>query len=215
MENKLAGGIGILGGTFDPIHLGHIDVARAVIEQYMLSRIYIIPAYKNPLRLHQRIVAEADDRFVMAHLATLEYPDLIVSGVEIERGREYPEPSYTIDTLERYRARYPDTPLILIVGADNVAFHKWYRIDEYPGILSRIIIVSRPEYEAGMKANISELETKTPAVAELVEYLPDVENPVSSTTIRELLDTGTIPPGSLHPQVEHYIRKYGLYGLKR
>ena len=101
-DRNLKGGIGIFGGTFDPIHLGHTRLANAVIDHYGLSRVYFVPVYKNPLRMHEQPVAEPEDRFVMAHLATLEEPGMIVTGVEIERGREIPGPSFTIDTLERY-----------------------------------------------------------------------------------------------------------------
>jgi nicotinate (nicotinamide) nucleotide adenylyltransferase len=160
-------------------------------------------------------VAEADDRFVMAHLATLEDPQLIVTGVEIERGRDNPEPSFTVYTIERYRARYQGLPIVLIVGADNVAFHKWHRSSEYPALLSRIAVVSRPGYESDLDSALDEVTTHKPEIGEIIDTLPIVENPISSTALRENLAQNYFPEGALHPWVERYIRKYGLYGVRR
>lgn len=217
MSNKdrdLTGGIGILGGTFDPIHLGHTQVARAVKDHYNLSIVFIVPVYINPLRLEQKISAGIDDRLVMAHLATLDEQWLWVDSIEIDRGREHAEVSYTIETLQYFKAEYPDTPLALITGSDNVTFHKWARIDEFPKYLDRIAVVSRPEYEKKMETDVALVSRKCPDVADLIEFLSLVNNPASSTNIRESFMDGFIPSNSLFPDVERYIRKYGLYGTK-
>jgi len=214
-DDDLKGGIGILGGTFDPVHLGHTLLAKSVIEHYGLSRVYFIPVYKNPLRMHEQPVAEPEDRFVMAHLATLEDPRMIVTGVEIERGRELPGPSYTVATLERYKAKYPKLPLVLIVGADNVAFHNWHRARDFPDLIARIAVVSRPDYETSMKRSFDNLQAKLPGLAEIIDILPILEMPVSATEIRRSLSQNKVPSDSLHPLVERYIKKYGLYGMDR
>jgi nicotinate-nucleotide adenylyltransferase len=215
MKNRnLKGGIGILGGTFDPIHLGHFEVARAVKEHYELGSIFIIPTYMNPLRIDQKISAGLDDRLIMAHLATLDESWLWVDSIEIDRGREHGEVSYTIETLQDFRQKYPEYPLIQIVGSDNVAFHKWARIGEFPIFLDKIAVVSRPEYGEKMEAELAQVREMYPEVAELIEFLPLVDNPASSTYIRESFQDGFIPSNALYPEVERYIRKYGLYGTK-
>lgn len=213
-DRDLTGAIGILGGTFDPIHLGHTQIARAVKNHFDLSWVFIIPVYINPLRTSHEIVAGLNDRLVMAHLATLDESWLWVDSIEIDRGREHAEVSYTIDTLQYFKARYPDLPIVLITGADNVTFHKWARVGEYPGFIDKIAVVSRPEFAESIESDLSQVRDKFPEVADLIEVLSLMDNPISSTNIRESFMDGFIPSNSLYPEVERYIRKYGLYSTK-
>ncbi|HDS29482.1 MAG TPA: nicotinate (nicotinamide) nucleotide adenylyltransferase [Firmicutes bacterium] len=208
------GGIGLLGGTFDPVHLGHIAISREVKEHFKLERVAIIPAFRNPLRTHEEIVAGTNERLIMAHLATLEDPWLFVDPIEIETGRHRPGPSYTIDTLRRYANHYPGMPLTLIVGADNVAFHQWKDAEQFPEYLYRIAVVARPEFEVALAQNMMEVGKHHPQVADLVEFLPLVNIPLSSTQVRLALHNQEMPEDSIHPAVEVFIRKYGLYGWK-
>jgi nicotinate-nucleotide adenylyltransferase len=210
----LTGGVGILGGTFDPIHLGHVQIATAVKEKYGLSVVSIIPAFLNPLREHEQVLADTKERLIMAHFATLETDWMFVDPIEIDRGRHQPGLSYTIDTLHAYRMRFPNVPITLIVGADNVAFHNWKDIDEYPELLARIVAVARPDYEKTFKENISKVRAFHPAVADMVEFLADIKSPFSSTKVRESLRTGKVPSELLHPSVAQHVQKYGLYGCK-
>jgi len=210
----LSKGVGILGGTFDPIHIGHTEVAKFVCNKYDLARVVIIPAFLNPVKVHEEILAGSRDRLVMAYLATLEEEKLFVDPIEIERGRHNPGPSYMIDTLHIYRLRYPEVPLTLIVGADNVAFHLWKDIDQYPELLRRIAVVGRPTYELETSKDFAVVKERHPKVAELVEFHPEVNIPISSTAVRESLRGGKVPVNVLHPAVSKYILKYGLYGCK-
>lgn len=214
VNKELKGGIGILGGTFDPIHLGHVEISRVVKDHFGLESVFIVPTYKNPLRTEQEISAGLDDRLIMAHLGTLDESWLWIDSIEIDRGREHSEVSYTIETLQYFREKYPDLPLVLIVGSDNVAFYKWSRIGEFPGYLDKIAIVSRPEYGDLMESDLAQVREMFPKVADLVEFLPLADNPASSTYIREAFQDGFIPSNALFPDVERYIRKYGLYGTK-
>jgi nicotinate-nucleotide adenylyltransferase len=194
--------------------LGHIAIAREVKEKFGLARVAIIPAFQNPLRQHEEIIAGTEDRLVMAHLASLEEPWLFVDRIEIDHGRHHPGPSYTIDTLRRYGMRYQDVPLTLLAGADNVAFHAWKGVEEFEEWLTRIAVVARPEYEVKVNQDMAVLHKRYPKVAELVEFLSLVNIPLSSTEIRESLRRGEMPEDCLHPAVALYIRKYGLYGWK-
>lgn len=213
-QDTFSNGIGILGGTFDPIHLGHLEVARAVHKKYGLSAVAIIPAFQNPLRQHEQILAPTEDRLIMAYLASAEEDWLLVDPIEINRGRHRPGPSYAIDTLDFYKSKYPDAPLTLIVGADNVALHKWKDVEQFPDLLTRIVAVSRPGCENIFKADMEEVEKHLPQVARLVEYLPDINLPYSSTSVRESLRKGKVPSNWLHPLVTRHILKYGLYGCR-
>ena len=210
-ENRHA--YGILGGTFDPIPLGHIAIARAAHQRFTLSKVFLVPAFRNPLRLNHQIVASGDDRLEMARLATLDEPRIDIDPVELERGSLNPQPSFTIDTLIHFNSRFPDALLTLIVGADNVAFHKWHRAEEFTDYLSRIAIVSRPEYRDEMLASIAKVKQELPDLADLVDFITDINIPISSTAIRDSLSHGIIPPDALHPDVEQYIRGKGLYGI--
>ena len=210
----LSGGIGLLGGTFDPIHLAHTRIAKAVRDKYDLSAVSIIPAFLNPLREHEQILASTKERLIMAHLATLEEAWLFVDPIEIDRGQHQPGLSYTIDTLNSYRMRFPNVPLTLIVGADNVAFSKWKDIEMYPELLARIVAVARPDYEAKFKEDLQQVRKLQPAVAGMMEFLADVKSPFSSMAVREALRKGAVPTELLHPYVAQHITKYGLYGCR-
>jgi len=204
---------GILGGTFDPIHLGHIAIARAARDRFTLSKVFLVPAFRNPLRLNHQIVTSGVNRLEMARLATLDETWIDIDPVELERGNMNPQPSFTIDTLIHFNNRFPDAPLTLIVGADNVAFHKWHRAEEFTDFLSRIAIVSRPEYQDEMLDSIAKVKQELPDLADIVDFITDINVPISSTAIRDSLSNGIIPPDALHPDVEQYIRGKGLYGI--
>ena len=109
-------GLGILGGTFDPIHIGHLRIAEAVYERIALEQIIFIPAFVPPHKVGQDY-APAEHRYAMTELAVKPYPHFIVSDMELRRSGV----SYTIDTLRELRQIYPDKELYFIIGADSVA----------------------------------------------------------------------------------------------
>lgn len=206
--------IGILGGTFDPIHIGHVAICRIVREKFSLDRVEIVPAFRNPTRVQAGVSASTTDRLIMAHLACLEIPWIYVNSVEIERGRRTPGPSFTIDTLRHYIQRYPETELTLIVGADNCAFHLWHDIGLFPELLRRIVVVSRPGFEEDMDKYMETTERQFPGVFSIIETIADVRIPKSATDVRINTHNGAIPVDHLHESVEKYIRKYRLYGWR-
>ena len=106
--------IGVYGGTFDPVHRGHLAVARSVREAFDLNRILFIPARQSPLRAPP--LASANDRLAMVRRAIDGIPGFEVSAIDIER----PGPSYMIDTLQGLAAQRPAAELFLILGADAV-----------------------------------------------------------------------------------------------
>lgn len=117
------GGIGVLGGTFDPPHVGHRIVALDVLEALDLERLIIVPAARPP---HRSTVLGAEVRLALTRRAFDGDPSIEVSDIEFEREG----PSYTVDTLERLRAARPDGPLWLVIGTDQYErFETWHRPD--------------------------------------------------------------------------------------
>jgi nicotinate-nucleotide adenylyltransferase len=135
--------IGAYGGTFDPIHCGHVQVASAVLDGFGLDEVIIIPA-ANPPHKDPRTLSSSHHRFAMAALATLGIPGVRVSVVEIDS----PANPYTFETVARLRTRYgPQAELFFIIGSDSFEeMHTWRRPDL---ILSNcnLIVAARPGYE--------------------------------------------------------------------
>jgi nicotinate-nucleotide adenylyltransferase len=131
--------IGILGGTFDPVHWGHIKIAEQIIEHLALQRIHFLPNKVPPHR--SQPLADIDDRVNMIKYAIAEFPQFVLDNTEISRGGY----SYMIDTLKILRQRFPDTPLSLIMGADAFeSFNTWHDWQDIPNF-AHLIIMNRPE----------------------------------------------------------------------
>ena len=142
--------IGIFGGTFDPIHLGHIHFANTIYKLCDLQKILLVPCNKSPLRTQP--IASAQDRFNMLKLACQNFPHMSVEDYEILR----PETSYTVNTLKHLKQKYSSSPLALIMGIDAFnSFDKWHKWEEILE-LSHLIIADRP----GFKQDTSEKITK-------------------------------------------------------
>ena len=129
--------IGILGGTFDPIHNGHLYIAEQVALHYPMQKILLIPCHQSPLR--PAAIASNHDRAMMTELAAQTNPLFEFSDIELNR----PAPSYMIDTLKLLREKYPDEKLALILGAD--AYDNFEQWRDWQGIaeLAQLIIVGR------------------------------------------------------------------------
>ncbi len=128
--------VGIFGGTFDPVHVGHLSIAQAALECVPLDRVIFVPARRSPLKDRGPYAAE-QDRLAMLRLATAAEPRFTVSTVELDREGT----SYTVDTLERLRS---EGELYLVMGADAVSeFHRW-RSPERIRELAVLLVASRP-----------------------------------------------------------------------
>lgn len=186
--------IGILGGTFDPPHNGHIAIARAALKELGLSRIIFIPA-KIPPHKMKRIIASPEHRTAMLRLAVEGYPGFEVSDIEL--GRE--GPSYTVDTLDELKKLYPDDELLLIIGADNVSeMEGWYQPLRILSLAS-VAAANRPEFwPSGRFAD-----------RVINFWMPPMD--VSSTEIRNRLRAGFPVTGMVPSGVEDYIIRNRLY----
>ena len=189
--------IGIYGGSFNPIHKGHTQLAASIVAQGLVDELWLLVSPLNPLKSGEMSnIAEYEHRLKMAELATEGIEGVNVSDFE----RHLPLPSYTINTLGELQKAYPEHEFVLVIGADNwEQFPRWYHADE---IIEkyRILIYRRPGCEID--------ETTLPASVQVVDTpLYDV----SSTQIRESVKKGRMMRRWLDEKVARYIKRHQLY----
>ncbi|OFT46043.1 nicotinic acid mononucleotide adenylyltransferase [Corynebacterium sp. HMSC06G04] len=192
--------IGIMGGTFDPIHNGHLVAASEVAYRFQLDQVVFVPT-GQPWQKAGRDVTAAEHRYLMTMVATASNPRFTVSRVDIDREG----PTYTIDTLRDLRELFPDAELYFITGADSLAsimsWHDWEVMLE----MANFVGVTRPGYE--LSKDMLPLESQTGI--ELIE-IPAMA--ISSTDCRKRAGEGE-PVWYLVPDgVVQYIAKNNLYG---
>lgn len=208
------GAIGIFGGTFDPVHYGHLRAATEAQELLPLDHFHLLPAGSPPHR--SRTFASAEHRLAMLALATDGYPELVVDDREVRRGGE----SYMVDTLAEIRRETSGSPLVLMVGQDAVnkldSWHQWRRLFD----LAHLVVMRRPksrhEYSGALFEVLQprliddpELLTRKPAGYVLPLEITQLE--ISSTGIRNLIASGRSPRFLLPEAVIGYIHDHGLY----
>ena len=194
--------IGVFGGTFDPIHRGHLHIANGLREKLDLDQIIWVVAGKPPHKRGQ-IVSEDDDRIAMVRLALGETSDDIVSRVEVDR----PGPSYTADTLETLTAEMGPARYFFLMGEDSLRDFPTWRDPERILDLADLGVVGRP----GIDADLARLTAALPALTGKVHLAPLAELPYSSSEIRQRVADG-LPIDDLTVEpVVRYIRDHGLY----
>jgi len=192
--------IALYGGTFDPVHSGHLEVARRVSELFEIERVIFIPAQLAPHKTARPVTAPIH-RYAMLALATQDDARLLISTFELDA----PDRRYTVDTVAHFQRTFgEDTELFFIMGADSWSEIKTWRDWERLLKMTSHIVVTRPGYEM------------TPAPPELKEQIlfsDAVMKNISATNIRRLANEGRydeleqMVPGS----VANYIRKYEIY----
>ena len=206
MEDKKVGfkKLGIMGGTFDPIHYGHLVTAEAARNNFDLDAVIFVPSGKPPHKKDYR-VTDAKHRYLMTVLAVVTNPYFYVSKTEIDREGH----SYTIDTIRAFRKKYPSAELYFITGADAILeILTWKSVDE---IIQKcfFIAATRPGYDLKGLSNKFGTITKT-----LCGRIYTIEVPalaISSTDIRGRV-TANKPIKYLVPEaVEQYVLKNGMY----
>jgi len=202
--------IGINGGTFDPIHYGHLRPALEVMQKLELKEVQFIPCYQPVHKDAPNVSAE--QRCEMIRLAIAHQPKFKLNTIEIEKGG----PSYTVETLELLKQQYPDQGLVLMMGTDAFAkFHTWHRWQDIIQ-LANIVIMHRPGEEVPLDCTSGGIyqKYKTDAFTALngqMMDLPVTQLDISSTAIRELIKQGKSAEYLLLPCVMEYIKKQGLY----
>lgn len=192
--------IALYGGTFDPIHLGHLEIARKVLELFEIEKVLFIPTQAPPHKVG-RPVTEPIHRYAMLALATQNDPRLSISTFELDA----PNRRYTVDTVEHFQTTLgQSTELFFIMGADSWSEIKTWR--EWERLLSTInhIVVTRPGYEVA---------EAPPEVKHRIFFTDAVMKDVSATTIRRLASEGRMEElAQLVPApVAEYIKKYQIY----
>ena len=197
--------IGVLGGSFNPIHHAHLFTAEEAAAALGLDRVLLVPAAQSPFK--RRAEVPAEDRLAMTRLAAARNPRLRVSKVDVDR----PPPSYTVETLDLIQRRHPGAELHLILGIDALQDFLEWREPERLLDLARLLVVSRPGHELEVPGAVRARLGKRAARIRLHE-MPLLE--VSSTEIRRRLRRGE-PVRYLVPDaVERYIRERRLYGAR-
>lgn len=195
--------LGIMGGTFDPIHIGHLACAEQAREAYDLDGVVFVPA-GNPVFKKDRAVTPAAERLEMCRIATRSNPAFDVSAIEIERGGD----TYTVDTLRQLRAHYPDNvELRFITGADAVYHIVQWRESAAIADLARLIAVTRPGYVLS--------EERRAFIAAhgnfAIDYLEVTALAISSSDLRRRVAEGKSIRYLTMQGVLDYIQERGLY----
>ncbi len=216
--------IGIYGGTFDPIHYGHLRVAVAICEAFALDRFFFVPAFVPPHKRDRQISAPYH-RYAMVVLATLNHPQIActkLAALTIEL--EAPTRPYTIETLQRLQTAYPTADLFFVMGADSFAEVNLWR--DYERLLTEyhIIVAARPSTEevsaqhlsSKCQSHVVDLRgSKRPDLAALTEpkvFLTDyVAVEIAATQVREAVRREQPIAEFVPTDVAHYIATYDLY----
>lgn len=213
--------IAAYGGTFDPMHNGHVEVVRAIVRNFGLDQLLIIPAHRPPHK-GSRAIAGDYHRFTMAVLASVDEPLVLVSTIELEA----PDRPYTFETVERLRSAFGmGTRLFFVMGADSFEEINTWR--EPARLLSstNLIVITRPGHDVGsshlderFRSTIVDLRGREgelqldEGVSEHHIYLTGYVNTgVSSTEIRQRVRDGESIEDMVPARVADYIRKYELY----
>ncbi|WP_027338627.1 nicotinate-nucleotide adenylyltransferase [Halonatronum saccharophilum] len=194
-------GIGIMGGTFDPIHNGHLLTAQCAAYQHNLEKVIFVPS-GNPPHKTEKKITDAQERYVMALLATMSNPIFDVSRIEIDREGL----SYTVDTVREFKKIYPDRKIYFITGADAILEIFTWKNPEKLLEETEFIAASRPGYclsQLGQKIYDSYRETIHPL------QIPGLA--ISSTDIRARVEEGRPIKYQLPESIEAYIKKHNLY----
>ena len=195
--------VGIFGGTFDPIHIGHLIVAETIMDEFNLDKVVFIPAAVPPHKLDKQI-SPAKHRYMMTMLAPCSNPRFQVSDMEMHRQG----PSYSRDTLAQLIEEHGrDTEFYFIVGADSVEnLHTWNRIDELL-TMCHFIGASRP----GCMPDMEKIAQRFGPLAEKIHCLETPELEISSTEIRHRVGQKRTIRYIVPETVEQYIYKEKLY----
>jgi len=184
--------IGIMGGTFDPIHIGHLLAAEEVRTKLRLDRVIFVPSGNPPFK-SSTVHAKPHHRLIMCELACVDNPYFEVSDTEVRRDGV----SYTVDTIKHFAQIYPHSQLFLIVGADvPTGFHKWKDFAEIIG-LCEIVVTTRPGSDFQCASDYHQVEI--------------CNMDVSSSGVRSRLADGLSMRYLVHDAVSSYVYKNGLY----
>ncbi|KEO85164.1 nicotinate-nucleotide adenylyltransferase [Tumebacillus flagellatus] len=196
--------LGIFGGTFDPIHIGHLVVAQVALEEAGLDRVLFVPAGVNPLKVG-RTVTDGSHRLKMVELAIADSPQFGVTSWELDR----PGPSFTVDTVEHIREQHPDDELFLIIGADNLRLlPKWKSVER---ILEQATLLALNRPGEDLKTSCQMVLALYPHINESVRIVDMPGLDISSTWLRDRLCHNLSVKHLLPAEVIRYSEENKLY----
>lgn len=218
--------IALFGGTFDPIHVGHLAVARAAERRFHLDETHFIPTGRPPHK-NMRGMASYADRYAMVALACADHPRFIASLAESGEGHSGREKFYSVDTVKHFKQKFhgPGLRLYFLLGADSfLQIPTWKDYETLLGLCD-FIVVSRPGFQSDALRLVippellarpgsahAPLDPRAIALRRTTVYLLDtVSSHVSATEVRYRLDTHASIHGLVPPRVEEYITKQALY----
>ena len=205
MNDKAAERIGVFGGSFDPVHMGHLTVAQDAVEQLELDRLIFVPAAVPPHK-QGKTLADGRQRIEMLQLATEGNPDFEVSDMELRRGGI----SYTFDTMMQVRTERPGAELFFIVGLDSLTIlHSWKNIEQLFKLCTIVPFARGGEEPAQVAAHIQLPEPLKTGLLNRLIRIHEIE--ISASEIRMRLAEGLSIRYLVPPEVEMYIAEHGLY----
>ncbi|HVS49917.1 MAG TPA: nicotinate-nucleotide adenylyltransferase [Candidatus Dormibacteraeota bacterium] len=193
--------IGVLGGTFDPIHLGHLAAAKAALDCAHLDRVLFVPSGRPPHR--PAALAPEADRLAMVRFATQDEPRFEVSDMEIKRGGL----SYTADTVEELHRAHPDDELFLILGWDAARLFRTWHEPDHVASLASFVILGRPGTRPPTSSEIAALGLPPERLLECFGGTPDI----SGSALRGEIAAGRPVTGKVPAAIERYIAERHLY----
>jgi nicotinate-nucleotide adenylyltransferase len=213
--------IAFYGGSFDPVHKGHLAIAKALTEQFELDDFFFIPAYHAPHKRDKRVTSPFC-RYAMLSLVTNDEAKIKISTIELNA----PEKPFTFETQTKLKSEFKNVKIFFVIGADSWAEIDTWREWEKVLTLTNIIVVTRPGYDitlpqitAEIRERIIDLRNKTEQKTNYQEqkiYITDAVNlDISSTNIRASVSSGNNEwREKVSPEVAKYVEKYELYKSK-
>lgn len=208
--------VGIFGGTFDPIHLGHLRAMQILGEKISFDAVHWVLSARPPHK--DQTGASVEHRFKMLQLAIKDQPNYIADDLEIKRSKK----SYTVDTIEVFRDRYPDSQLYMIIGGDSLlSLPSWYRYEELVGMVNWIVM-NRPGYPLDLPQELSQriissLDQLQNGITGKIWLFETSEFDISSTQLRAELanqSNDNLSKEFLPKAVFSYIREQQLYKIR-
>lgn len=206
MSGKITERIGVFGGSFDPVHMGHLTVAQDAVERLELDQLIFVPAAIPPHKRHKTL-ASGQQRLKMLQLATESNLRFEVSDMELQRGGV----SYTIDTIKQIQFEHPGAELFFIVGLDSLTIlHSWKNVEELLEICTVVPFARGGEDPAKIAEQIQLSNVWKTRLMERMIRIHEVE--ISASEIRMRLAEGLSIRYLVPPEVEMYIAEHHLYG---
>ena len=197
--------IGIMGGTFDPVHNGHLLLGKQAYEEYGLDEIWYMPSHIPPHKKDRKIT-ESEDRIAMLHLALQDLPFCVVSEFEMKREGN----TYTAHTLELLQQEYPDFQFYFIIGADSLfQIESWYHPEKVMALTT--LMVSGREYEKAQCTFDEQIAYLTEKYQAKILPLHNEEVDIASADIRKCIAENKDITKVVPERVARYIEEHGLY----